>query len=238
MTNALRRPRAVLFDLFHTLVNVRPAADTQTYTWDELGVSQHDWERVLFADRPGRAVGRVSDPVEGFRLLAHEIDPSIPLERIERAALRRVARFDLTLETPDPAVVDALVRLRRAGTKVALVSNAGFDEIGAWPRSPLAPHFDATVFSCDVAVAKPDAAIYRHALDRIGVAAEDAVFVGDGGSDEHRGARAVGLRPVIVTRLAASIWPEKVAARRVHADHAFDDVVAFTDHVLGEETPR
>jgi putative hydrolase of the HAD superfamily len=224
----------VLFDLFHTLVQVRPSADTNSYTWDDLGVSQADWERVLFNDRPGRAVGAVRDPVEGFRMLAHEIDPAIPLDRIERAALRRVARFEHHVANPEPEVVDAVARLKRAGMRIALVSNAGFDEIGAWPRSPLAPHFDATVFSCDVGVAKPDAAIYEHALERVGVPARDAVFVGDGGSDEHRGARAVGLTPVIVTRMAASIWPSKVADRRRHADHEFHDVVAFADHVLGE----
>jgi putative hydrolase of the HAD superfamily len=227
----------VLFDLFHTLVRVPPAPDTGTYTWDELGVSQSDWQRVLFADRPGRGIGRVRDPVEGFRLLAHEIDPTIPMERIERAALRRVARFDRTLETPEPAVVDALSRLRAHGVKIALVSNAGFDEIGAWPRSPLAPHFDATIFSCEVGAAKPDRAIYEHALRGVGVAAADAVFVGDGGSDEHRGARAVGLQPVIVTRYASTLWPEKIAELRPHADHAFEDVAAFADHVVAGGRP-
>jgi putative hydrolase of the HAD superfamily len=133
--------------------------------------------------------------------------------------------------------VDAVRRLRRHGMKIALVSNAGADEVGAWPRSPFAPHFDAAVFSCDVGAVKPDPAIYEHALRAVGVAAEEAVFVGDGGSDEHRGARAVGLQPVIVTRYAAALWPEAVAARRVHADHAFEDVPEFVDRLLGRTGP-
>lgn len=229
---SLARPKAVLFDLFHTLVQVRPSADTGAHTWFDLGVAREDWERVLYEDAPGRAVGRTRDPVDGMRRLAHAIDPSIPLSRIERAARRRLERFDRTLETVEPSVTDAVARLRAAGTRIALVSNAGFDEIGAWPRSPLAPLFDAAVFSCEVGCAKPDRAIYEEALERIGVAAADAVFVGDGGADEHRGARAVGLRPVLVTGLI-DLPPERWAARRAHADHEFEDVARFADHVLG-----
>lgn len=229
----LRRPRAVLFDLFETLVSVRPDPDSGQYTWHALGVSREAWQREHFADHAGRAVGRVRDPVESLRLVAHAIDPEIPMERIERAAWWRVRRFARTLENPEPEVVSALGRIRAAGTRVALVSNALFEEVEAWPRSPLAEHFDATVFSCDVGIAKPDRGIYEHALARIGVPASDALFVGDGGSDEHRGARAVGLSTVLVTRLAA-LPPDLLAPRLAHADHTFADVPSFVDHVLGD----
>jgi putative hydrolase of the HAD superfamily len=63
----------------------------------------------------------------------------------------------------------------------------------------------------------------------LGVAAEDAIFVGDGGSDEHRGARVAGVKSVLVTRLLATWWPERVADRRPHADYEFEDVPAFVD---------
>jgi putative hydrolase of the HAD superfamily len=83
------------------------------------------------------------------------------------------------------------------------------------------------VFSYQVGVRKPDARIYARALDALGVAPADAIFVGDGGSDEHRGARALGMRTVLVTRLAGAWLPDVLAARRVHADWEFDDVAAF-----------
>jgi hypothetical protein len=38
---------------------------------------------------------------------------------------------------------------------------------------------------------------------------------------------------VIVTRYAAALWPDQVERARPHADHAFDDVPAFVDHLLG-----
>ena len=232
------RPRAVLFDLFHTLVNVRPEPDTGHTTWGLLGVSAEAWERALVADAPGRGVGRVRCPVEGIGALAREIDPTIPDAVIEHAARWRERRFAKALREPEPAVVDALARLRRSGRKLALVSNAGFDEIGGWSASPLAEHFEAAVFSCEVGVAKPDAGIYEHALSRIGVAPADALFVGDGGSDEHRGARRLGLRTAIVTRYLAETWPERVAPRRAHADEHHEDVPALADHLLGAGASR
>jgi putative hydrolase of the HAD superfamily len=61
------------------------------------------------------------------------------------------------------------------------------------------------------------------------VHAKDAVFVGDGGSDEHRGARAAGISPVLVTRFLSMYWPEKMEERKAHADWIFDDVPAYVD---------
>ena len=74
---------------------------------------------------------------------------------------------------------------------------------------------------------KPDPRIYAHALDMVGVRAEDALFVGDGGSDEHRGARGVGIPSVLVTRFLAMYWPERVEERRRLADWEFVDVPAL-----------
>jgi putative hydrolase of the HAD superfamily len=220
------RPKAVLFDLFHTLVSVRPKAHVPP-TWEDLGLPRDAYETRWFDDRDGRATGRVKDPVEVIRLVIHDIDPTIPMEKIRWAAERRARRFEDALTIVEEATVAAVERLRAAGVKTALVSNACVGEIEAWPRSPLAPHFDAAVFSCDVGLVKPDRAIYMEALARVGATAGEAIFVGDGGSDEHRGAREVGMKTALVTRHAAEWWPERVAARRPHVDWTFEDVPAF-----------
>ena len=47
-------------------------------------------------------------------------------------------------------------------------------------------------------VEKPDPAIFRLALERTGVAPEDALYAGDIYSIDVVGARAAGLRPVLV----------------------------------------
>ena len=124
-------------------------------------------------------------------------------------------------------ILEALDRLRSAGVRTALVSDAGADDVEAWERSPLRSRLDETVFSYRLGIRKPDPRIYARALQAVGARPEEAFFVGDGGSDEHRGARAVGMSPILVTRFLSMFWPEKVEERSAHADWIFEDVPAF-----------
>jgi putative hydrolase of the HAD superfamily len=217
-------PRAVLFDLFHTLICLRPGGDRGEPTWKALGLDKKAWEHSFFTDHDGRATGSVRDAVESIRLVAHRIDPSIPMERIRVAAEQRARRFQDAFLNVDPGVLRGLERLQAAGVRMGLVSNASWEEVGHWEDSPLSPFFETAAFSCAVGIAKPDAGIYEHVLDQMDVAPEDAWFVGDGGSDEHHGARAVGLRPVLVRHLLRRVWPEYLETRAAHADLVLEDI--------------
>ena len=62
--------------------------------------------------------------------------------------------------------------------------------------------FRAILVSGDEKLVKPDAAIYRLALSRFGVAASDAVFVDDR-ADNVAGAEAVGMAGIVFTDAAA-----------------------------------
>jgi putative hydrolase of the HAD superfamily len=65
-----------------------------------------------------------------------------------------------------------------------------------WEETPLGRTFDATVFSCDVGVSKPDPRIYEIACERLDVDAGDCLFVGDGANDELPGAERAGMAAV------------------------------------------
>jgi len=72
-----------------------------------------------------------------------------------------------------------------------------------WPpfrdrEAALFDRFQGIVVSGDELLTKPDLAIYRLALDRFGIAAEDAVFVDDR-ADNVAAADAVGIRGVLFT---------------------------------------
>jgi putative hydrolase of the HAD superfamily len=231
MTHRIPFPKAVLFDLFHTLACVPPPAIAGEPPISQiLGVSSSEWQRLYYeTDVLGRCLGHVQDSIEAMRRVAHSLDPSIDEARILAAVESRRRRFETGLVEIETGMLAALDRLRDAGVRTVLVSDAGADDVESWERSPLRIRLDATIFSYQLGVRKPDARIYRHALEAVGVRPDEALFVGDGGSDEHRGARAVGIRPVLVTRLLATWWPERIAERRAHADWEFEDVPAFVE---------
>ena len=88
-----------------------------------------------------------------------------------------------------------LDELQTMPIRLGLLSNAASEEIVTWPKSELAPYFTDVIFSCEVGLKKPDPRIYHLACERLNVSVDEVWFVGDGGSDELRGAAAVGLAP-------------------------------------------
>jgi putative hydrolase of the HAD superfamily len=205
--------KVIFFDLFNTLVNVSTAPDTAgRYTADILGVGRDEWNRACFG-----AAHDITGPTqqrEVIRTLAHSLDPTIPIEKIDEAATERQRRFDYALRNVEAELLALLGEWRESGLRLGLISNASTDEVAAWPESPLRQLFDTAIFSCHCGLCKPQPEIYLHALERMGVAVDEALFVGDGGSDEHRGAAAVGLDNVLLTRYIADYSADRLARRR------------------------
>jgi putative hydrolase of the HAD superfamily len=87
----------------------------------------------------------------------------------------------------------ALIRSVRPALKTGLISNA-WDGLRAvlHTRIPIADAFDVLVISAEEKIAKPDPRIYHIALERLGVAAAEAIFLDDF-SENIRAAKAVGL---------------------------------------------
>jgi putative hydrolase of the HAD superfamily len=116
-----------------------------------------------------------------------------------------------------PGARSLLLRLRSLRWSTAIVSN--FDR-----RLPdilqglgLAELFDAVVLCSDVGAAKPEAAIFQRALERLQVPARRAVLVGDDEEQDIEGARAAGIRAIDVKSLAKlDGLLEQLAA---HPDH-------------------
>lgn len=199
--------RGLCFDLFNTLVNVAAVpVQLGRFTADILGVTREAWNDGCFG--PLHEICRPSRHAENLRSIAHSINPAIPDGLIQQACDERQQRFDYALLKIAPDVLEILNELRQRGYRLALVSNASSAEIRAWHRSPLAPHFDTVVFSCDCGARKPQPSIYREALARLELAAGECLFIGDGGSNEHHGAHAVGMRSVL---LKQHLQPDTVA---------------------------
>lgn len=215
----MRPIRGVIFDLYHTLTPSESNWSHRPATCELLGVDRLAWDRVLLESSRWRLVGEERDPYTIFRRLVELVDARIPEERVRHVLAERSARFHDCFQRIPEANLDMLRRLRAAGLRLALLSNADVMDMAPYAASALPGHFDVEVFSCDAGCAKPEPEIYRACLARMGLDAADCVFVGDGGSDELQGARDVGLRTVFVSGLIEDLWPERIAARRAVADH-------------------
>jgi putative hydrolase of the HAD superfamily len=99
-----------------------------------------------------------------------------------------------------PEVPGALAALRRAGHRLAVVSNWDVSLHDALERTGLRAHLDAVVVSATAGVAKPDPRIFALALGALGAEAADALHVGDDPDADVAGARAAGITPVLVLR--------------------------------------
>ncbi|MDH5571089.1 MAG: HAD family hydrolase [Gammaproteobacteria bacterium] len=202
--------KGLCFDLFNTLVDVGSVpASVGAYTADILGIDRQVWRDACFG-----MAHQITRPVDGYecmKALVDSIDATIPEQKIREALQAREERFEYALLNIDERLLTALSRLEQAGFKLALVSNASSSEVQAWERSPLIRYFETSVFSCYVGSRKPDAGIYQAALSLLGLSASECLFIGDGGSDEHLGAAAIGLAPVLLTHY---LEPENLPAIR------------------------
>ncbi|MFB4306079.1 HAD family hydrolase [Actinomadura sp. GTD37] len=152
--------------------------------------------------------GAGTNPIHGLE------DGSLAVDEFERrlaaelrtvdggpvAAAGLIARMFGAFSPVEP-MYDALRAARAAGTRTALLSNSWGNE---YPRDLFAGLFDAVVISAEVGMRKPDERIFRHALDLLGLAASECVFIDD---IEHniRAAEALGIRGIHHTDASATI---------------------------------
>lgn len=87
-------------------------------------------------------------------------------------------------------------KLKEKGYKLGLISNCFSEEVKVIRESCLYPYFDAVVLSYEAGLLKPDRRIYELCVDKLGLSAQDCLYVGDGGSNELVGARECGMKAV------------------------------------------
>jgi putative hydrolase of the HAD superfamily len=209
--------RALIFDLFYTLINPLSPENMAENEYRVLGMSLEDFENRNAVDYEVRAGGTIRDPYEMTAHILRGLD--IPAEKIRAAAdarLERIRRGLFGIDEKNPAL---LRRLRGAGIKTALVSNADITDIWYWKDCPLNGLFDVTIFSCDAGLLKPDPRIYRLAVDGLGLPPEQCLYVGDGGHQELRGAREAGLATALTVEYISDLWPEKIPELKTGADY-------------------
>jgi putative hydrolase of the HAD superfamily len=127
------------------------------------------------------------------------VAPPQALERFTDELLETSVHTARTLES-EPGMKEALAELQAMDLRLGAVSNAFMgaatlrrimDERG------LAEHLEFIMSSCEAGIRKPDPEIYRLAAKEMGVAPEEAAYVGDRVDADVEGPRAVGMRGIL-----------------------------------------
>ena len=196
-------PAAVLFDLYDTLVrSLLPAYQQQLST--RLGVSEETLLRAFTVTRPARWTG-ACESAEGDMaavVRACGLDHGPEFVRELTAGHLDFLASGRSVEWYEDAQ-PVLAALRARGIKTAIVSNCDHWTYPVATAHDLGARVDAVVLSVDVGVTKPDPAIFRRALERLGVVAAEAVFVDDR-PEYCAGAAALGLRARVIDRGAST----------------------------------
>jgi len=150
----------------------------------------------------GDTIGATTDASRGwlyFDLILTEA--GVPLSAATRAALADLndyhRQFNLWELVPS-TVIPALEALRATGLRLTVVSNANGTLRAHLERLGLARWFDCVLDSCELGVEKPDPRLFEIALERSGARAESTIHVGDLYHVDVVGARAAGLRAVLL----------------------------------------
>ena len=190
--------RAVFLDALGTMVELEPP-------WVGLRRALGDGipeDRLVAAVRAEMAYykehsheGRDAESLAGLRrrsaeLLSRELGAEVDVQTLVDSI-----RFDVY-----PDARPALESLRGQGLRLVCVSNWDCSLGVVLDSCGLGELLDGAVSSAEAGSHKPDPAIFTRALELAGCDAGEAVHVGDSPAEDVEGARAAGIRPLLLER--------------------------------------
>jgi putative hydrolase of the HAD superfamily len=211
--------RAVTFDLWQTLIldtpeGLRQARADRVHGIHDVLAREGIAVEVAAVDQAYDAVGAKLEEVWSARrdvgsrgqvrllLECLGLDGAVPAEGGLMEALDQAYCLPIlsALPVPNAGALDVLRLLSSHGFALGLVCNTGrtpgkmlrliLERLG------LARYLGALSFSDEVGLRKPHPEIFRRTLTALGVAAAEAVHIGDDPATDVAGARAVGMRAI------------------------------------------
>ena len=222
-----RAPRAVLFDAGNTLIRMDYAAIAAALrgrglTADVAAIEDAELRARVRLDphlAPGASTESLATHDRYLRYLLEPLGVTAPVEIEAVERWRRDYNAPVGLWTrADAAASAALARAKAAGLVVGVISNSNGTVEGTLQATGLASRIDFVLDSSRVGVEKPDPRIFRLGVERAGVTAGEAVYVGDLYSVDVLGARAAGLAGILID--PRGYWGPRDCQLARDADHA------------------
>jgi 2-haloalkanoic acid dehalogenase type II len=199
--------RAVLLDALGTLVRLEPPAPRLRAELARLAgvdVSEAEAERGFRAEiayyLKHHGEGRDAASLELLRdrcaqVLARELGHA----DVDPAAVRAAMLGSLEF-TPFPDAAGALRELREQGLVLVVASNWDCSLTQVLERAGLRSLVDGVASSAVAGAPKPDPAVFEEALRLAGASPGEALHVGDSLENDVEGARAAGVRALLLVR--------------------------------------
>ncbi len=198
--------RAVLFDLGGTLIKTPPAAEILGKMLEDFGVKR-SLEEIEEARKAAEKRFDMEElPVLGdaFWLKWNEkILEHLGIRKDSRLLAERIAKQWWQYANVElyPDVEETLRMLKQRRLKVGLVTNGLESDVReVLPRVGLTGFFDVEVTSNLAGKIKPHREIFIHALEKLGVKPQEAMYVGDLVERDYKGARNCGLKALLIDR--------------------------------------
>jgi len=166
--------RAVIFD-YGMVLTGQPNLKAHDAMVRITGLTADQFEKLYWADRHAYDEGKLTGVAFWQKFAASS---GLPLTD---AQLDELNHLDAEMWTvSNPAMLAWHDRLRQRGIRTAILSNMGDSVLEKIEREfAWIHHFDALVWSFQLGMAKPEPAIYQHALDELGTRPEETLFLDD-----------------------------------------------------------
>lgn len=130
---------------------------------------------------------------------ARVLHGALGVEGLDQGMVREAMLASLRF-TAFPDAAPALRELRARGLRLVVLSNWDGSLPDRLEQAGLLALVDGVLSSAEVGVAKPAPAAFEAALERAGVGPAEALHAGDSLTNDVEGARAAGVRAVLVQR--------------------------------------
>ncbi len=208
--------KSAIFDLGDTLIRFENANLNQAFVQGAKNTYQYLSERTInlppfnkYCKSQLRAIrwkyfkskitGREFDSTDVIKQCAKKLGINIPDNMFTELAwlwyqpLAKQSRRE-------PDAIDTLKKLQEKQLKLAIVSNT-FISASSLDRhlkiEELLNFFPIRIYSCDIGIRKPNKKIFEIALEKLKIAANEAIFIGDKLKIDVKGARKTGMFAIL-----------------------------------------
>jgi 2-haloalkanoic acid dehalogenase type II len=196
-------PKVILFDCWNTLFTARPSEGTATRLSRNIFRRQLNYRFLKLVERD-LMLGRHDDlSIPAKQILKDMRLPtaSLLVRRVEGVILQSLQR-----QRPFVESMEVLGELKQ-DYRLGMISNTFHQSFQPLrEKFELDSYFEYIIPSYEVGLIKPNPKIFMLALEKFEVRPDEAIMVGDNWNDDVLGARAVGMRGILIDR--SNRWPK------------------------------